>query len=98
MFSNFLLFFLIIAFFITIFILAFISRKSQKVMESLLTILTKPERVKVQDATRVLQTVLKDEISKIHENFKNMQETLNIQVIKSESLKNYFTEIDKIGT
>ena len=92
MFSNFLLFFLIIAFFITIFILAFISRKSQKVMESLLTILTKPERVKVQDATRVLQTVLKDEISKIHENFKNMQETLNIQVIKSESLKNILQE------
>lgn len=92
MFSNFLLFFLIIAFFITIFILAFISRKSQKVMESLLTILTKPERVKIQDATRVLQTVLKDEISKIHENFKNMQETLNIQVIKSESLKNILQE------
>lgn len=92
MFSNFLLFFLIIAFFITIFILAFISRKSQKVMESLLTILTKPERVKVQDATRVLQTTLKDEISKIHENFKNMQETLNIQVIKSESLKNILQE------
>lgn len=88
MFSNFLLTFLIIAFFITVFILAFISRRSQKVMESLLTILTKPERVKVQDASRILQTLLSDEVNKIHDNFKNMQETLNKQILKSESLKN----------
>ena len=43
----------------------FISRKSQRVMQSLLEIMTSPQQAKVQDATRVLQTILKDEINKI---------------------------------
>lgn len=49
---------------ISLVVLFFISRRSQKVMESLLLLLTKPERVKVHDAARVLQTILAEEISK----------------------------------
>ena len=44
-----------------------ISRKSQKVMKSLLDIMTRPERAKVADATRVLNTILADEINKIEQ-------------------------------
>ena len=44
--------------------LFFVSRKSQRIMGSLLEIMTRPEQAKVQDATRVLQTILKDEINK----------------------------------
>ena len=54
--------FLLLASLVAIFV---ISRKSQQVMQSLLEIMTHPEHAKVQDATRVLQTILKDEINKI---------------------------------
>ena len=38
---------------ITLGLLFFVSRKSQKIMESLLMIMTRPERAKVADAVRV---------------------------------------------
>ena len=64
-----------------------ISRKSQHVMESLLTILTHPERVQVHDAARVLNTVLADEIAKIHAGFQTLQETLRTQIATAEDLQ-----------
>ena len=54
---------------ITLGVLFFVSRKSQRVMESLLTIMTRPERAKVADATRVLNIILADEINKIEQFF-----------------------------
>ncbi|MDR1361393.1 MAG: hypothetical protein LBJ18_03800, partial [Rickettsiales bacterium] len=65
-----------------------VSRKSQKVMESLLLLLTRPERAKIQDAARVLQTVLSGEMEKIESNFREMQETLATQIAAAETLKN----------
>ena len=44
--------------------LFFVSRKSQKVMESLLGIMLQPDRVRIHDASRVLRTLLADEITK----------------------------------
>ena len=38
---------------ITLVVLFFVSRKTQKIMQSLLTIMLKPERAKIADATRV---------------------------------------------
>ncbi len=64
-----------------------ISRKSQHVMESLLTILTHPERVQIRDAARVLNTVLADEIAKIHAGFQTLQETLQTQIATAEDLQ-----------
>lgn len=64
-----------------------VSRRSQKVMESLLLLMTRPERAKIQDASRVLQTILADEINKIHTSFKSMQETLGSQIHSAEQLK-----------
>ena len=46
-------------------VLFFVSRKSQRVMQSLLTLMTRPERARVADAVRVLNTILADEISKM---------------------------------
>ena len=57
-----------------------ISRKSQQVMESLLTILTAPERAQVTDASRVLAVILSDEIAKINAAFHSIQETLQSQI------------------
>lgn len=68
-------------------ILFFVSRRSQKVMESLLLLMTKPERAKIMDASRVLQTILADEISKIDTSFKTMQETLRSQIEAATELK-----------
>ena len=57
-----------------------ISRKSQRVMESLLTILTAPERAQVTDASRVLAVILSDEIAKINAAFHSIKETLQSQI------------------
>ena len=52
---------------ITLMVLFFVSRKTQKIIQSLLTIMLKPERAKIADATRVLNTILADEINKIEQ-------------------------------
>ncbi len=70
----------------------FISRKSQQVMQSLLEIMTKPEQAKIQDAARVLQTILKDEINKIDNNFKSMATSLENQIAHTEEIKRILGE------
>ncbi len=72
-------------------ILFFVSRKSQKVMNSLLMIMTRPERAKIADATRVLHTILADEITKIEASFQTMRDTLNAQIASADALKNELT-------
>lgn len=76
---------------ITLGVLFFVSRKSQKVMESLLTIMTRPERAKVADAVRVLNTLLADEINKIEQSFQTMRDTLNAQIASADELKKILT-------
>ena len=78
--------------FINLVCLFFISRKSQRVMQSLLEIMTNPEQAKVQDATRVLQTILKDEITKIDDNFKRLETSLQAQIAHTETIKNNLGE------
>ena len=70
----------------------FISRKSQQVMRSLLEIMTNPQQAKVQDAARVLQTILKDEINKIDDNFKSLSGALAAQIAHTESIKQNLSE------
>lgn len=77
---------------ITLGVLFFVSRKSQKVMESLLMIMTRPERAKVADAVRVLNTLLADEINKIEQSFQTMRDTLNAQIASADELKKILTE------
>jgi methyl-accepting chemotaxis protein len=77
---------------ITLGVLFFVSRKSQKVMESLLMIMTRPERAKIADAVRVLNTLLADEIGKIEQSFQTMRDTLNAQIASAEELKKILTE------
>lgn len=69
-----------------------ISRKSQRVMRDLLEIMTNPERAKVQNATRVLGVILKDEITKIDDNFKSMSNTLQNQISHTQEIKTTLTE------
>lgn len=78
--------------FVNLICLFFISRKSQRVMNSLLEIMTHPEQAKVQDATRVLQTILKDEIAKIDNNFKLLSTSLQSQINKTEEIKHTLGE------
>lgn len=73
--------------FITLMVLFFVSRKTQKVMQSMLTIITRPERAKIADATRVLNTILADEIYKIEQSFQTMRNTLNSQIASAMELK-----------
>ncbi len=72
---------------ITLGVLFFVSRRTQKVMESMLMIMTRPERAKVADAVRVLQTILGDEIQKIETSFQTMRDTLNAQIAYANELK-----------
>ena len=67
--------------------LFFVSRRSQRVMQSVLMLLTRPERAKIQDASRVLQTLLGDEMAKIEAGFQNMRDTLNAQINAAAELK-----------
>ncbi len=78
--------------FVNMIAIFFISRKSQRVMRSLLEIMTNPQQAKVQDATRVLQTILKDEIDKIDTNFKSLSNALATQIAHTESLKQTLSE------
>lgn len=73
--------------FATLVFLFFVSRKSQKVMQSLLTIMMRPERAKVADAVRVLNVILNEEISKIEQSFQTMRDTLNAQINAADELK-----------
>ena len=77
--------------FVTLCVLFFVSRKTQKIMKSLLTIMTQPERAQIADATRVLNKILADEISKIEQSFQTMRDTLNAQIESANELKNTLT-------
>lgn len=66
----------------------FVSRRSQRVMESLLQLMTNPQRAQVADATRVLETILAGEIAKIESSFQTMRDTLNAQIATAEEMKN----------
>lgn len=67
--------------------LFFVSRKSQKVMESLLKIMMQPERARVHDAARVLRTMMADEITRIEAGFKTMGDTLAAQIAAANKLR-----------
>lgn len=72
--------------------LFFISRKSQHVMQSMLDIMLRPESARVGDATRVLNTIMSEEIAKIENNFRVMCDTLNGQIAHANELKLQLTE------
>ena len=72
--------------------LFFISRKSQRVMQSMLDIMLRPESARVGDATRVLNTIMSQDIAKIEQNFKSMCDTLNEQITHANELKGLLTE------
>lgn len=76
---------------ITLGVLFFVSRRSQRVMESLLQLMTQPGRARVADASRVLQTILADEIAKIESSFQTMRDTLNAQIASANELKQELT-------
>lgn len=84
---------------ITLGVLFFVSRRSQRVMESLLQLMTQPDRARVTDASRVLQTILADEIAKIESSFQTMRDTLNAQIASANELKQELTvQNDKLVT
>lgn len=72
--------------------LFFISRRSQRVMQSLLDIITAPDRARVVDASRVLQTIMADEMAKISACFGEIRDTLRKQIGVAEKLH------DELGT
>lgn len=83
--------------FVNLVCLFFISRKSQRVMRDLLEIMLHPEHAKIQHASRILDAILKDEITKIDSNFKSMAESLNNQISHTEEIKNNLsTENDRL--
>lgn len=78
--------------FIMLVALFFISRRSQRTMESLLTLMTQPERAQIADASRVLQKILAGEISKIDTCFQTMRDTLATQIAAANALKLELTD------
>ncbi|MBO4582609.1 MAG: hypothetical protein J5714_00935 [Alphaproteobacteria bacterium] len=68
--------------------LFFISRRSQRVMQSMLDIITAPDRARVVDASRVLQTIMADEMAKISACFGEIRDTLRKQIGVAEKLHN----------
>ena len=78
--------------FVLLMALYFISRKSQRVMQSMIDIITAPNRARIQDASRVLQTIMADEIKKISDCFQTMHTTLRTQIVAADELR------EKLGT
>ena len=72
--------------------LFFVSRKSQRVMQSMLDIMLRPESARVGDAVRVLNTIMSEEIAKIENNFKTMCNTLSGQIARTDELKSQLTD------
>ena len=68
-------------------VLFFVSRKTQKTMQSVVDIMTRPERAKVGEAVRVLNTILADEILKIEQSFQTMRDALKGQIDYANELK-----------
>jgi len=73
--------------FVMLIALYFISRKSQRVMQSMISIITDPNRARIQDASRILQTIMADEIKKIAACFQTMHETLRTQIAAADELR-----------
>ena len=73
-------------------VLFFVSRRSQKVMQSVLEIMTRPERARVQDAVRVLNSILADEIIKLESSFQVIRDELNGQIAVAKELNQQLTE------
>ena len=65
----------------------FVSRKSQKIMQSLVTLMTHPERARVHDAVRVLDTILADEMAKLESNFQTIRGELQSQINAADELQ-----------
>lgn len=55
-------------------------------MESVVSIMTAPDRAKITDASRVLQMIMADEIKRIIACFQNMQSALNAQIESAQKL------------
>ena len=81
---------------IALWVLFAISRKSQHVMQSMLDVLLHPESVRVQDASRILQAILANEIANIEAGFKTMCDTLNAQIAHATDLKKQLSEQNDI--
>jgi hypothetical protein len=77
----------IILFFVVVFILYSVSRKSQKTMESVISLMTAPERARVMDAVRVLKAIMGDEIAKIESSFASISKTLSDQIITADVME-----------
>ena len=73
-------------------VLFFVSRRSQKVMQSVLEIMTRPERARVQDAVRVLNSILADEIIKLESSFQVIRDELNGQIAVAKELNQQLAE------
>ncbi|MBO4700799.1 MAG: methyl-accepting chemotaxis protein [Alphaproteobacteria bacterium] len=73
--------------FIAMMMLFFISRKSQRVMKSVVSIMTEPDRARIADASRVLQTIMADEIKQIAACFQSMHATMNAQITDAQKLR-----------
>ncbi len=73
--------------FIAMIMLFFISRKSQRIMKSVVSIMTEPDRAHIADASRVLRVIMADEIKHIAACFQNMQATMTTQIADAQKLR-----------
>lgn len=64
-----------------------IARRSYRAMESLMTILTRPERARAADAARVLNTIMADEMAKIQSNFLEISAALGNQISAAKKMQ-----------
>lgn len=76
---------------VVLFVLFFVSRRTQKTMQAVVEIMIQPERVRVNEAVRVLNTILADEILKIEQGFQSMCNTLKSQIDYANELKDVLT-------
>ena len=76
-------------------VLFFVSRRSARAMESMLDLMTKPQRARVADAVRILETIMAGEIAKIESSFKSMNDATAAQIAAADKMREMLAEQNK---
>lgn len=76
-------------------VLFFVSRRSARTMESILNLVMEPQRARVTDAVRILETIMSGEMEHINSLFKEMMDGAAKQISALDTMYELFAEKNK---
>lgn len=73
-------------------VLFFMSRRSARAMESMLTLITAPQRARIADAARILETIMAGEMERIDAMFQKISDAAATQIATADKISDTFAE------